>query len=94
MEGAIRRALISVYDKTGVAEFAKALAAMGVEIISSGGTAKALQAAGLKVRDVAELTGFPAMLGHRVVTLHPKVHGGILALRRSGPPGGHGEVRH
>jgi phosphoribosylaminoimidazolecarboxamide formyltransferase/IMP cyclohydrolase len=81
MEGVIRRALISVYDKTGVAEFAKALAAMGVEIISSGGTAKALASAGLKVRDVAELTGFPAMLGHRVVTLHPKVHGGILALR-------------
>jgi phosphoribosylaminoimidazolecarboxamide formyltransferase/IMP cyclohydrolase len=81
MEGIIRRALISVYDKTGVADFAKALAAMGVEIISSGGTAKALQAAGLKVRDVAEMTGFPAMLGHRVVTLHPKVHGGILALR-------------
>ena len=81
MEGVIRRALISVYDKTGVAEFAKALAQMGVEIISSGGTAKALQASGLKVRDVAEMTGFPAMLGHRVVTLHPKVHGGILALR-------------
>ncbi len=81
MEGFIKRALISVFDKTGVAEFAKALADMGVEIISSGGTAKALASAGLKVRDVAELTGFPAMLGHRVVTLHPKVHGGILALR-------------
>ncbi len=81
MEGVVRRALISVFDKTGVAEFAKALSAMRVEIISSGGTAKALESAGVKVRDVAELTGFPAMLGHRVVTLHPKVHGGILALR-------------
>ena len=81
MEGTIRRALISVFDKTGVAQFAQALSAMGVEIISSGGTAKALQSAGVRVRDVAEMTGFPAMLGHRVVTLHPKVHGGILALR-------------
>ncbi|MFA6133144.1 MAG: bifunctional phosphoribosylaminoimidazolecarboxamide formyltransferase/IMP cyclohydrolase [Phycisphaerae bacterium] len=78
---AIRRALISVFDKTGIVEFAKALADMGVEIISSGGTAKAIQAAGVKVRFVQEWTGFPEMLGHRVVTLHPKVHGGILALR-------------
>ena len=77
----IRRALISVFDKTGIVEFAKALAAMGVEIISSGGTAKALDSAGVKVRYVQEWTGFPEMLGHRVVTLHPKVHGGILALR-------------
>ena len=77
----IRRALISVFDKTGVDAFAKALAARGVEIISSGGTAKALEAAGVKVRYVQEWTGFPEMLGHRVVTLHPKVHGGILALR-------------
>ena len=77
----IRRALISVYDKTGVADFAKALAEMGVEIISSGGTARAIEAAGVKVRYVQEWTGFPEMLGHRVVTLHPKVHGGILALR-------------
>ncbi len=81
MEGAIRRALISVYDKTGIAEFAAALADMGVEIISSGGTAKAIADAGVKVRQVKEWTGFPEMLGHRVVTLHPKVHGGILALR-------------
>jgi phosphoribosylaminoimidazolecarboxamide formyltransferase/IMP cyclohydrolase len=82
MEGLpIARALISVYDKTGVAEFAKALSAMGVEIVSSGGTAKAIEAAGVKVRYVQEWTGFPEMLGHRVVTLHPKVHGGILALR-------------
>jgi phosphoribosylaminoimidazolecarboxamide formyltransferase/IMP cyclohydrolase len=77
----IKRALISVYDKTGVAEFAEALAGMGVEIISSGGTAKAVAAAGVKVRQLSEWTGFPEMLGHRVVTLHPKVHGGILALR-------------
>lgn len=77
----IRRALISVFDKTGIEEFARALADMGVEIISSGGTAKALEAAGIKVRYVQEWTGFPEMLGHRVVTLHPKVHGGILALR-------------
>ncbi len=77
----LRRALISVFDKTGVAEFARALAGMGVEILSSGGTAKALSAAGIKCRDVQEWTGFPSMLGHRVVTLHPKVHGGILALR-------------
>jgi phosphoribosylaminoimidazolecarboxamide formyltransferase / IMP cyclohydrolase len=77
----VRRALISVYDKTGVEAFARSLAEMGVEIISSGGTAKALRQAGLKVRPVQEWTGFPEMLGHRVVTLHPKVHGGILALR-------------
>ena len=77
----IRRALISVFDKTGIAEFAKALAEAGVEMISSGGTAKAIEAAGVKVRYVQEWTGFPEMLGHRVVTLHPKVHGAILALR-------------
>ncbi len=77
----IRRALISVFDKTGIEDFAKSLADMGVEIISSGGTAKAIEAAGIKVRYVKEWTGFPEMLGHRVVTLHPKVHGGILALR-------------
>ena len=80
-EIAIRRALISVYDKTGIQDFAKALAEMGVEIISSGGTAKAIEAAGISVRYVQEWTGFPEMLGHRVVTLHPKVHGAILALR-------------
>ncbi|MHC4982343.1 MAG: bifunctional phosphoribosylaminoimidazolecarboxamide formyltransferase/IMP cyclohydrolase [Planctomycetota bacterium] len=81
VENRISRALISVFDKTGIADFAKALAGMGVEIISSGGTAKAIEAAGVKVRYVQEWTGFPEMLGHRVVTLHPKVHGGILALR-------------
>jgi len=78
---AIRRALLSVYDKAGIDRFARSLAEMGVEIISSGGTAKAIEAAGVKVRYVQEWTGFPEMLGHRVVTLHPKVHGGILALR-------------
>ena len=78
---AIERALISVYDKTGVAEFARDLAALGVEIVSTGGTAKLLRDAGVKVRDVAELTGFPEMLGGRVKTLHPKVHGGILYQR-------------
>ncbi|MFP4053264.1 MAG: bifunctional phosphoribosylaminoimidazolecarboxamide formyltransferase/IMP cyclohydrolase [Phycisphaerae bacterium] len=77
----IRRALISVYDKTGIESFAEALAEMGVEILSSGGTARKLAEAGLDVTDVREWTGFPEMLGHRVVTLHPKVHGGILALR-------------
>jgi phosphoribosylaminoimidazolecarboxamide formyltransferase/IMP cyclohydrolase len=77
----IKRALLSVYDKTGIEDFARSLDAMGVEIISSGGTAKAIEAAGIKVRYVQEWTGFPEMLGHRVVTLHPKVHGSLLALR-------------
>ncbi|MFP4107244.1 MAG: bifunctional phosphoribosylaminoimidazolecarboxamide formyltransferase/IMP cyclohydrolase [Phycisphaerae bacterium] len=82
MEGVkVRRALISVFDKTGVADFARELSDIGVEIISSGGTAKAIEDAGIEVRQVKEWTGFPEMLGHRVVTLHPKVHGGILALR-------------
>ena len=77
----ISRALISVSDKTGIVELAKGLASLGVEILSTGGTAKLLRQEGMKVRDVSDLTGFPEMLGHRVVTLHPKVHGGILALR-------------
>ncbi len=82
MDGvSVKRALISVFDKTGIEDFARSLNDMGVEIISSGGTAKAIEAAGIKVRYVQEWTGFPEMLGHRVVTLHPKVHGGILALR-------------
>ncbi len=75
-------ALISVWDKTGVADFAKSLAnEFGIRIISSGGTAKALTAAGVSVVEVKDLTGMPEMLGHRVVTLHPKIHGGILAIR-------------
>jgi phosphoribosylaminoimidazolecarboxamide formyltransferase/IMP cyclohydrolase len=77
----IERALISVYDKTGLVEFARDIAAAGAEIVSTGGTAKLLRDAGLKVRDVAELTGWPEMLGGRVKTLHPKVHGGILFQR-------------
>jgi phosphoribosylaminoimidazolecarboxamide formyltransferase/IMP cyclohydrolase len=76
------RALLSVYDKTGIAEFARALHDLGHDLVSSGGTAKVIAEAGIPVTDVADLTGFPAMLGHRVVTLHPRVHGGILADRR------------
>jgi phosphoribosylaminoimidazolecarboxamide formyltransferase/IMP cyclohydrolase len=78
---AIRRALISVSDKTGVEQFARQLAALGVEIISTGGTAKLLREKGIATREVAELTGWPEMLGGRVKTLHPKVHGGILFRR-------------
>jgi phosphoribosylaminoimidazolecarboxamide formyltransferase/IMP cyclohydrolase len=77
----IRRALLSVSDKTGLVELARALAAAGVELVSTGGTAAALQAAGLAVTEVAALTGFPEMLDGRVKTLHPKVHGGLLAVR-------------
>jgi phosphoribosylaminoimidazolecarboxamide formyltransferase / IMP cyclohydrolase len=77
----VTRALLSVSDKTGLIEFARALADHGVELVSTGGTAKAIAAAGLKVRDVSELTGFPEMMDGRVKTLHPKVHGGLLAIR-------------
>ena len=77
----IKRALISVSDKTGVAEFAVVLAGFGVEIISTGGTAKALRGAGLAVTDVSDVTGFPEMMDGRVKTLHPKIHGAFLALR-------------
>jgi phosphoribosylaminoimidazolecarboxamide formyltransferase / IMP cyclohydrolase len=77
----INRALISVSDKTGLAEFAQKLAKHNIEIISTGGTAKLLREAGLTVRDVSDLTGFPEMLDGRVKTLHPKVHGGILGIR-------------
>ena len=75
------RALFSVYDKSGAVELAKGLADLGWDLVSSGGTATTLREAGLEVADTAEITGFPAILGHRVVTLHPKVHGGILADR-------------
>ncbi|WP_188053245.1 bifunctional phosphoribosylaminoimidazolecarboxamide formyltransferase/IMP cyclohydrolase [Sphingosinithalassobacter sp. CS137] len=78
---AIRRALLSVSDKTGIVDFARALAAAGTELVSTGGTAKALRDAGLAVRDVSELTGFPEMMDGRVKTLHPMVHGGLLAVR-------------
>src|SRR5689334_23463832 len=77
----VTRALLSVSDKTGLIEFARALAIHGVELVSTGGTAKAIADAGLKVRDVSELTGFPEMMDGRVKTLHPKVHGGLLAIR-------------
>jgi phosphoribosylaminoimidazolecarboxamide formyltransferase / IMP cyclohydrolase len=77
----VRRALLSVTDKTGLVEFAGALASFGVELISTGGTAKALRAAGLPVKDISELTGFPEMLDGRVKTLHPRVHGGLLYIR-------------
>src|SRR5438034_9597865 len=77
----IKRALISVSDKPGLAEFGAALAGFGVEIISTGGTAKALRDAGLTVTDVSDVTGFPEMMDGRVKTLHPKIHGAFLALR-------------
>ena len=78
---AIRRALISLSDKTGLVKLATALAGHGVELVSTGGTAKALREIGLEVRDVADLTGYPEMMDGRVKTLHPAVHGGLLALR-------------
>jgi phosphoribosylaminoimidazolecarboxamide formyltransferase/IMP cyclohydrolase len=77
----VKRALLSVHDKTGVVDFAKGLAGLGVEILSTGGTAKLLRDSGVPVVDVAQVTGFPEMLDGRVKTLHPKVHGGILARR-------------
>jgi phosphoribosylaminoimidazolecarboxamide formyltransferase/IMP cyclohydrolase len=77
----ITRALLSVTDKTGLVDFARALEKHGVELVSTGGTAKALRDAGLEVRDISDLTGFPEMLDGRVKTLHPKVHGGILHMR-------------
>ena len=77
----IARALLSVSDKTGLVELASALARHGVELVSTGGTAKALRDAGLAVRDISDLTGFPEMMDGRVKTLHPKVHGGLLAVR-------------
>src|SRR6201987_3479097 len=77
----VTRALLSVSDKSGLIEFARALADRGIDLVSTGGTAKAIAAAGLKVRDVSELTGFPEMMDGRGKTLHPKVHGGLLAIR-------------
>ena len=78
---AIRRALLSVSDKTGLVELGQALAGHGVELVSTGGTARALREAGLAVKDISDLTGFPEMMDGRVKTLHPKVHGGLLAVR-------------
>ncbi|MFZ1137098.1 MAG: bifunctional phosphoribosylaminoimidazolecarboxamide formyltransferase/IMP cyclohydrolase [Candidatus Korobacteraceae bacterium] len=79
----IQRALLSVTDKTGLVEFARHLAGMGVELISTGGTAKLLRESGISVKDISDLTGFPEMLDGRVKTLHPKVHGGILHVREN-----------
>src|ERR1700736_3505356 len=77
------RALLSVSDKTGLADFARGLAGFGVELVSTGGTHVALADAGLPVRDISDLTGFPELLDGRVKTLHPKVHGGLLAIREN-----------
>ena len=77
----IQRAILSVTDKTGLVDFARRLAGLGVELISTGGTAKLLRDSGISVKDISELTGFPEMLDGRVKTLHPKVHGGILHRR-------------
>src|SRR5206468_7708959 len=77
----MQRALISVFDKSGLVPFAQTLARAGIELISTGGTAKALREAGLKVTDLSAYTGFPEMLDGRVKTLHPKVHGGLLYIR-------------
>ena len=77
----IKRALLSVSDKTGLADFARFLAGEGVELLSTGGTARALRDAGLAVTDVSAHTGFPEMLDGRVKTLHPKIHGGLLGRR-------------
>jgi phosphoribosylaminoimidazolecarboxamide formyltransferase/IMP cyclohydrolase len=77
----VSRALVSVSDKTGVVEFARGLAALGIEILSTGGTAQLLEKEGVRVTEVSAHTGFPEMLDGRVKTLHPKVHGGLLARR-------------
>ncbi|MBU0479880.1 MAG: IMP cyclohydrolase [Proteobacteria bacterium] len=79
----IERALISLTDKSGIEDFARELEKMGVEILSTGGTAKKMRDSGIKVMDVSEFTGFPEMLDGRVKTLHPKVHGGILAQKEN-----------
>ena len=77
----VERALLSVFDKTGIVELARRLAALKIEILSTGGTAKLLRDEGVTVKDVSEFTGWPEMLGGRVKTLHPKVHGGLLYRR-------------
>ena len=82
------RALISVSDKTGLVAFARGLAARGFELVSTGGTAKTLQDNGLAVVNVSDVTGFPEMMDGRVKTLHPRIHGGILARRASRRPPG------
>src|SRR4051812_50198132 len=90
MEGVmarIQRAILSVTDKSGIVDFARQLLALGVELVSTGGTAKLLRDSGVSVKDISELTGFPEMLDGRVKTLHPKVHGGVP------PVGGKAEPR-
>ena len=77
----IERAIISVTDKNGIADFAKSLSRFGVQVLSTGGTAKVLRGSGIQVVDISEYTGFPEMMDGRVKTLHPKVHGGLLGLR-------------
>ncbi|HMK34727.1 MAG TPA: IMP cyclohydrolase [Desulfomonilaceae bacterium] len=77
----ITRALISVTDKSGIGDLGKALSGFGVEILSTGGTAKSLAASGIKIKEVSDFTGFPEMMDGRVKTLHPKIHGGILGIR-------------
>jgi phosphoribosylaminoimidazolecarboxamide formyltransferase / IMP cyclohydrolase len=79
--GKIERAIISVTDKTGVVDFARKLSELGVQILSTGGTAKAIREGGIPVMEISDYTGFPEMLDGRVKTLHPKVHGGILGVR-------------
>lgn len=79
--GKIERAIISVTDKSGIVEFANSLSGLGVQILSTGGTARALREGGLSVTDISDYTGFPEMMDGRVKTLHPKVHGGLLGLR-------------
>jgi len=77
----ITKAILSVTDKTGISDFARELSLMNVEIISTGGTAKNIREAGVNVKDISDITGFPEMMDGRVKTLHPRVHGGLLALR-------------
>ena len=77
----VRRALVSVHDKSGLVDLGRALVDLGVEIVSTGGTARLLRDSGVTVREVSEVTGFPEMMDGRVKTLHPKIHGGILARR-------------
>ena len=79
--GKIERAIISVTDKSGIVEFANSLSGLGVQILSTGGTARALREGGISVTDISDYTGFPEMMDGRVKTLHPKVHGGLLGLR-------------
>ena len=91
----VHRALISVSDKDGIVEFAEKLSALGVELISTGGTASLLAENGLPVKDVSELTGFPEMMDGRVKTLHPMVHGGSVGdTRQSRPSSGHAGAWH